>query len=51
MFIFISKQHIIGAYQSEPIKIGDKSEIEDSESGFFFSNRNKVELQFFKLNS
>lgn len=50
MYVFISKQHIIGAYHAEAIKIGDKSVIEDSESGFFMSNKNKVDLQFYKAN-
>lgn len=50
MFIFIGKQHIIGAYHAEAIKIGDKAIIEDSESGFFMSNKNKMDVQFYKAN-
>jgi hypothetical protein len=50
MFIFINKQHIIGAYHGEAIKIGDKAVYEDSESGFFMTNKNKVDVQFYKAN-
>lgn len=51
MYVFFSKSHLFGIYHSEPIKIGEKSVIDDSESGFFFSSRAKIELQFYKANS
>jgi len=42
MYVFISKQSVVGCYHSEAIKIGDKSLVEDSESGFFVTNRSKL---------
>lgn len=40
LYLFVTKTHILGCFHAEPCKISDKVTIQDSECGYFITDRN-----------
>lgn len=51
MLVLVNQNRIFGVYHSEPIRITDRPTVEDKQSGFFMSNKTKMDFNFYKPNS
>ena len=50
MIVLVNQTYLLGFYHSEPIRIPDKTTIDDKESGFFMTTKAKLDLQFYRAN-